>query len=153
MKSGGVLQSCSHLGTDKPLKFQGILSKLTSTIINMEARLDPNNFPEPGPIFGIAYDINCPANGGVAVNIPPNHPNAGHHKSWYYSAIKTALVNNGYTQRQYSMSTAPVGTKNRAQAMLEATLLETQPNCSWMELDGVMQSMHVIQLSHEASFY
>lgn len=96
------------------------------------------------------YDIYCPKNGGVQVNIPPGHFHAGYSKRYYYDRLANRLGQLGYTNEEYSAYSKPT---TGALAIQDAINLQTHPNLTWMAVPGVMRRMHVVEFVHGGSLY
>lgn len=112
----------------------------------------PQEVPDGRTICGILYDIYCPSpqNGGLQSNIPLNHPHAGHSNDYYYRRITNRLRQLGYENVEYSAfskDTTP------ALAITDACSLQSDPECTWMAVPGVMRRMHVIEFKHLGSLY
>jgi len=111
----------------------------------------PAAVPAALPIVAIVYDINVPspANGGIS-SLLPGHFHAGHSDSWYYRQLTSRLIALGYAHGEYSFYAQQTTVAN---ALNDATNLQTHPSLTWMAVPGVMRRLHVVQLCHAGSLY
>ena len=102
-------------------------------------------------VYAISIAINA-LDGGIkealAVNgFPDDHEHANHEDSYYFNQIDEELTKLNYINTQYSMRVCEPNAKTRAEAILDARTLRTNPALTWMACPNIIISIQVIEFS------
>ena len=99
-------------------------------------------------VYAISIAINA-LDGGIkealAENGFPEHAN--HEDSYYFNQIDEELIKLNYINTQYSMRVCEPNAKTRAEAILDARTLRTNPALTWMACPNIIISIQVIEFS------